>query len=741
MPEKTIQTRLTMAKTIQDQLAEAIQGKYPDAEVKKVNKDNFLDIHLPSVHPKRGTHLFFNTSGGNIKLGFYCREDDFTKKVLAKNGNLEAYSQGVRLKGNPEWKSVDAACTAAFTLVESLGGKGKKDQAAPTKQSPKPQKEKPTSTTSKAEDLSEFDLIEFDLEGRAVGRKDPSAQLESEYSEEDELRLAEIIKQLESQMEGDAEADEESIPTVKHSKGKPADTSLADETDRCLEDPLAYLTCIQQLRNYYLGLSSNSNSYRGTYEEILREFTKAAVVPRIADKMLRLAHEDGNLIESLLLGPMMKAEEAYDKDYLTHDDYVKSLREVVSDLLGYCNVGLYLDTLEFLMYLGDELDEDDSPSGSLSVQDRYFPLFLMLKASPNQEIDDLEMVLSKGELSRNAANGCEVKSLLLKSSGNFNQLGNEEKLGLILYDFILWDEPNAGLDIKLADIAAARSIFSLVTQNASLAETLVGGFSDNNSFEIFQFFNVEFNRKGFHEFCLERWKELSREWNKLKLQLLLEHVRVDFQPSTYKNNPVLKDYLKIYEGVKVQDLSGGITSTTEDKGGKEKNKKQKPESPKKQKAVPKEKGKKNKGPILFDKASKSLDITSLPHCILFVILQVGWKLENYTPEEMADIKSTAVTLGEWFDMDEDQCLEALDETLDLLKKCKATFAKKELAEKIIENCLVINSNISNEAVREDIIRFMNDLANADGKVTKDEEINLDYYSMLIRDGSNIFGLD
>ena len=73
-----------MAKTIQDQLAEAIQGKYPDAEVKKVNKDNFLDIHIPGIHPKRGTHLFFNTSGGAIKLGFYCREEDFTQKVLEK---------------------------------------------------------------------------------------------------------------------------------------------------------------------------------------------------------------------------------------------------------------------------------------------------------------------------------------------------------------------------------------------------------------------------------------------------------------------------------------------------------------------------------------------------------------------------------------------------------------------------------------------------------------------------------
>jgi hypothetical protein len=48
-------------------------------------------------------------------------------------------------------------------------------------------------------------------------------------------------------------------------------------------------------------------------------------------------------------------------------------------------------------------------------------------------------------------------------------------------------------------------------------------------------------------------------------------------------------------------------------------------------------------------------------------------------------------------------------------------------------------NISSEGVREDIIRFMNDLANADGKVTEEEEINLNYYSILIRLGGAMFG--
>lgn len=706
-----------MAKTIQDQLAEKIKAKFPEAEVKKVNQDNYVDIHLPGVHPKRGTHLFFNTAGGTIKLGFYCREEEFTQQVLAKNGNLEAYSQGVRLKGNPEWRKVDAACDAAFAFVESLTGfttqsssktprpsasgnagstllqrikaaypkcsineeksyasftfksaflyelRIQKDAirllaanypqkasvakcfdliarhdlfihkiqdrypvivepgkvspdkltvrieipyqgsdlenegfitnliatceqfheavaplingfqaqpvgtlsavmgdgtSTPTTSGAAPKKEAPVSTSSQEDDLSIFDLTEFDLEGRAVGIKDASALVEAENEEDEKLKLEGFIKLLESQIENDQKPAGVSSPPVNLPKGNPADPSLANESDRCLADPMPFLTCVQLLRFYYFVLASDSQAFRDSYDEILLEFTKAAVVPRISKQMIRLAHEGDNA-KLLMPGPMQKSWELYDEDYPTHNDYIQSLEKIVSELVQHCNTGLFLDTLELFMYLGDMLEEMDSPTGSLAPQDRYFPLFLMLKASPEQDPENLEIVFNKGSKSRNANNGCDVKALLLKASGNFGQLSNEEKLALVLYDFILWDE-KPGLDIKLADIAAAKSIFTLVTQKATLGEKLVGGFNDNASFEIFQFFNVEFNREGFHAFCLERWKELSSEWNELKLQLLLEHVKRDFHPNTYVNNPVLKDYLGIYGGVKVVALKAETSS-------------------------------------------------------------------------------------------------------------------------------------------------------------------------------------
>ncbi|WP_395806135.1 hypothetical protein, partial [Daejeonella sp.] len=510
-----------------------------------------------------------------------------------------------------------------------------------------------------------------------------------------------------------------------------------ESNEYCFNDPESFLTSIQLLRNYYLALSSSSNRFRTSFEKLLLDFTSLSVVPKIGDDILRIMHEDGFGIGALLLKPMFDAEKKYEEEFKTHDEYVKYLEKYVTDINALADQKLILDTISFLIKLGNILEEDESPSGNLSAQDRYFPVFLILKTNPNLELNTLKSVLKEIDYKG-------VDELLLKASGNFKQLSNEEKLGLILYDFILWDEPDAGLDIKLADITAARSIFSLATQNASLGEELIGGFNDNASFEIFQFFNVEFNRAGFHEFCLELWKELSAEWNIEILQVLVAKVTLRFHPATYKNNPVLEDYLEIYYPVlDLSDIpsSDVLDSSIVESKSEEKKEKgtQEAAAPKKQKAVPEDKGKKKKepekGPYILDETEKTLKITSMPHSILFVLLQVGSKLDRFTEAEIADIQSTAVTMGEWFDMDEDECLKALHETLELLKKCKAIFNNDGMDAYVFLNCVGIYNNVSDEAVREDIIRYMNDLANADGKVTSKEKENLHFYGMLIRHGN------
>ncbi|MEK0441101.1 MAG: hypothetical protein RL403_79, partial [Bacteroidota bacterium] len=107
--------------SIQQLLAESLLQYFPSAEVKKIDKDNYLDIHLPWVHPKRGTHLGFNTAGGTIKIVFYCREEEWVQQALGNGGDLlEKYSQGIRLKANPEFPDVETAIAASLKFIEVL---------------------------------------------------------------------------------------------------------------------------------------------------------------------------------------------------------------------------------------------------------------------------------------------------------------------------------------------------------------------------------------------------------------------------------------------------------------------------------------------------------------------------------------------------------------------------------------------------------------------------------------------
>lgn len=108
-------------KTIQQQLAEGIQSVYKNAIVKKVDKDNFLDIHIPEINDKKGTHLFFNTSKGNIKVGFYCRDADFINDVVEREfDSIEAASNGLRIKGNPVFTSVEIAVSSALNFINGI---------------------------------------------------------------------------------------------------------------------------------------------------------------------------------------------------------------------------------------------------------------------------------------------------------------------------------------------------------------------------------------------------------------------------------------------------------------------------------------------------------------------------------------------------------------------------------------------------------------------------------------------
>jgi hypothetical protein len=107
--------------SLQQQLFAGIKVVYPAAEAKKINKDNFLDIYIPSVSPARGTHLFFNTVKGAIKVGYYTRDEDFINKVVSQaSESIDAASNGLRIKGNPKFDDVESAVAAALDFLSAI---------------------------------------------------------------------------------------------------------------------------------------------------------------------------------------------------------------------------------------------------------------------------------------------------------------------------------------------------------------------------------------------------------------------------------------------------------------------------------------------------------------------------------------------------------------------------------------------------------------------------------------------
>lgn len=139
--------------SLQSELASKFVSVYPACTIKKVDQDNFLDIHLPDVNSKKGTHLYFNTSRGKIKLGFYCRDAAFAQIAADKSDVLEHYSQGIRLAGNPAFDETDEAIAAAILLIDAITNKStQKESVEKTTGSSKARaKAKQADTSSKRE--------------------------------------------------------------------------------------------------------------------------------------------------------------------------------------------------------------------------------------------------------------------------------------------------------------------------------------------------------------------------------------------------------------------------------------------------------------------------------------------------------------------------------------------------------------------------------------------------------------
>ena len=105
--------------TIQQILFERIKAVLPNAEVKKIDKDNFLDI-LPNVTVNKKDVLFFNTKNeSTIKLGLTCSDRTLVEKIIATDtSRYISFSGG--LKCNHEC-TVDVAINTALDIISKCG--------------------------------------------------------------------------------------------------------------------------------------------------------------------------------------------------------------------------------------------------------------------------------------------------------------------------------------------------------------------------------------------------------------------------------------------------------------------------------------------------------------------------------------------------------------------------------------------------------------------------------------------
>jgi hypothetical protein len=129
---------------LQHELFNAIKQLYPEADAKKIGEDNHLDIFISRIYPKRGAHLFFNTAKDDIKVGFYCRDEEFVLKVLSNSSNIESYANGIRILNNPEFSdAITAVAAANFFITDILSAINDTEQESKPVKEPLPPTLKP----------------------------------------------------------------------------------------------------------------------------------------------------------------------------------------------------------------------------------------------------------------------------------------------------------------------------------------------------------------------------------------------------------------------------------------------------------------------------------------------------------------------------------------------------------------------------------------------------------------------
>ena len=226
---------------LQHEIFNAIKQLYPEADAKKIGEDNHLDIFISRIYPKRGAHLFFNTAKDDIKVGFYCRDEEFVLKVLSNSSNIESYANGIRILNNPEFSdAITAVAAANFFITDILSAINDTEQESKPVKEPLPPTLKPepkaeqkiTPNPAQKKQISEDNNDENEevdlLAGMNKANPKPSPSPKASRATQVETEEEEIEEQIE-------ENDEEEIEEASTANEKSELSSLLSKINKELE--------------------------------------------------------------------------------------------------------------------------------------------------------------------------------------------------------------------------------------------------------------------------------------------------------------------------------------------------------------------------------------------------------------------------------------------------------------------------------------------------------------------------
>ena len=226
---------------LQHEIFNAIKQLYPEADAKKSGEDNHLDIFISRIYPKRGAHLFFNTAKDDIKVGFYCRDEEFVLKVLSNSSNIESYANGIRILNNPEFSdAITAVAAANFFITDILSAINDTEQESKPVKEPLPPTLKPepkaeqkiTPNPAQKKQISEDNNDENEevdlLAGMNKANPKPSPSPKVSKATQVETEEEEIEEQIE-------ENDDEEIEEASTANEKSELSSLLSKINKELE--------------------------------------------------------------------------------------------------------------------------------------------------------------------------------------------------------------------------------------------------------------------------------------------------------------------------------------------------------------------------------------------------------------------------------------------------------------------------------------------------------------------------